>query len=1221
MRKVLSVVIALSMIFGTVGAVFAADEDVAGVGMTPAQAEAKGIVAFPGAEGGGMWTTGGRGGEVYHVTNLKDSGEGSLRDAISQPNRIVVFDVSGTINLESVLKFDQPNITIAGQTAPGDGICVAGYYTTIAADNIIVRYVRFRPGDVSGVENDAFWGRYQSNIMVDHCSTSWSTDETLSIYAVANATVQWCIISESLTLAAHSKGRHGYGGIWGGYNTTYHHNLVATHTSRTPRYGSLSSTHPDYKGVDGNDMVNNVIYNWGFNNAYGGEDVTLNVINNYYKPGAITLGNIKNQFFNPSRGAKVYMSGNVMEGNDEITKDNSLGFNPVPASDTAPAAVLVSEPNYKHLIPLENVDTAQEAYRKVLAGAGATLPKRDSYDAKIVNDTKNGTGRFVNNESEVGGWPALNTYNVKADTDGDGMPDEWENENGLDKNNAADGREYAENGYTNVENYLNSIVENGKEPHNPEVSIDVSKFGSTKSSLKNAIYAEGEPINVSVTAQAAVGGRSINKVQIFVNDTVVAEDFNASIRGLTDGQYYISARVVDTAGEATTSEVKEVNVNGVGNISPWKSMDIGEVEIPGAAWYKDGVYTVKSAGLIGPGNEWSESPENTDSFHYMYDKIDENGEISAEIVDVAKLTNNCVSGLMIRDSLSESADFALIDYEYKKMGAGLVFATRKDGKYSREEMILDTLPVYVKLQKEGGKIRGFHSTNGIDWIAFGEVELNLSGENYAGIAVDGCREDNQNPTYSYGKFRNLNLSNYGKNPYPTVEARISLLSQEFNFLLEASNDLLSYRKGHIYSIFADGSGFETVDYYIDGEFVWQSDAGAGIDDTAHRIGNHYITVIARSKDGVPAYSSRNIGVSCLPLEGWDITDIGDCPMTGAAEMDGDKITIYGAGFGIDDTTTVQTPYIYKQMSGDFKMKFKVPEQSSLHEYQQVGVMLRNGLYEGDQSYACYYQKYNGEYFKENNEKGKKFSLIGQQKYKSMPAWITVEKLGNTVKMEYSEDGVNFKTVGIKDTNLNDTYYLGFFGASHEELLVQPFTLEEISIEQKPVVFVEQNCEWAADAVNSLTLRGILMGDGYGSFNLNDEVTFAEFVTMAVRASGKEVPEAEEGEVWWLPYMYVFGSEFADVEVKTVQSTDGEYVVSLDDEVTISFEEFEIPIPRVDMAEIAASVFGLVPDYPADDAVSALSEAGILTGDEGGFRPDDTLTRAEAAMVIYRAMNK
>ena len=252
-------------------------------------AEAQNVISFPGAEGFGRNTSGGRGGRVYFVTKLSDDGsEGTLRYALNQKGpRYIIFQTGGTIYLESPLKIHEGNVTIAGQTAPGDGITVANYETFVAADNVMIRYMRFRMGDLKNYEGDALGARFIKNLIVDHCSMSWSTDETVSIYANENTTLQWCIIAESLRNSVHQKGAHGYGGIAGGRFASFHHNIYAHHDSRNPRLGEYAGS--KFALTDLMDFRNNVIYNWGHNSMYGGEGMNVNIINNYYKPGPATL--------------------------------------------------------------------------------------------------------------------------------------------------------------------------------------------------------------------------------------------------------------------------------------------------------------------------------------------------------------------------------------------------------------------------------------------------------------------------------------------------------------------------------------------------------------------------------------------------------------------------------------------------------------------------------------------------------------------------------------------------------------------------------------------------------------------------------------------------------------------------------------------------------------------------------------------------------------------
>ena len=453
--------------------------------------------AFPGAEGFGRYTIGGRGGKVLHVTTLEDGTQtGTFRWACNQSgSRTIVFDVSGTIMLKSELKIKNGNVTIAGQTAPGDGVCIANYPFIIACKNIIIRYMRFRLGNEAlktnnqAHEGDGLGGMDSENIIVDHCSVSWSIDECLSVYGSKNITVQWCIASQSLVNAGHSKGKHGYGGNWGGSGASYHHNLIAHHTSRTPRLGPRPSTQTDERM----DMRNNVIYNWSGEGCYGGEGMNVNIVNNYYKPGPGTTKRsdriacigirtteyTKHDTSSPNEWDKMwhvwgkfYVDGNVNTKHSNVTNDNwTYGiYNQITNSkvdntfdDKVRDSMRLSLPIYYEPV---TTHPAELAYEQVLKYAGASL-HRDALDNTIVIDTRNGeatyTGSgndkgFINSQDDAGGWPTLAQTDAKSDTDGDGMPDEWETAYGLNPNDKTDGNAIGEGGYTNLEVYLNSIV-------------------------------------------------------------------------------------------------------------------------------------------------------------------------------------------------------------------------------------------------------------------------------------------------------------------------------------------------------------------------------------------------------------------------------------------------------------------------------------------------------------------------------------------------------------------------------------------------------------------------------------------------------------------------------------------------------------------------------------------------------------------------------------------
>lgn len=455
------------------------------------------VPAFPGAWGGGMFTTGGRGGKVIAVTNLNDRGPGSLRAALeAEGPRIVVFRVAGTIELESDLEIENGDLTVAGQSAPGDGICIAKGSVNINTANVILRHLRVRRGNPEGGQgSDNIGGNPIGDIVIDHCSTSWGMDENISLYRrmqpmpdgstnkypVKNLTIQWTISSEAL-----DGKNHAFGGTWGGYDSTFHHNLFASNTARNPSIGMSGEF----------DFRNNVIFNWRHRTMDGGDETSLvNVINNYYKPGPATNDNMRSTLVRlspnvrnmyspgrewaagdwfpqtPARPGKWYIGGNLMHGSDEVTRDNWAGVS--------------GEAHHKDLARVHTPfeawpiyqQTAQEAFEAVLAKAGATLPRRDSVDQRVTEMVRTGVPSIrdgiINHPDEVGGFPVLtfDPAEVPVDSDGDGMPDAWELAHGFNPNDASDGALDADgDGYTNVEEYLNGT--------NPREFVDYLNLGN-----------------------------------------------------------------------------------------------------------------------------------------------------------------------------------------------------------------------------------------------------------------------------------------------------------------------------------------------------------------------------------------------------------------------------------------------------------------------------------------------------------------------------------------------------------------------------------------------------------------------------------------------------------------------------------------------------------------------------------------------------------------------
>ena len=434
------------------------------LGAHPAAAQAAGPVealAFPGAEGAGRHALGGRGGAVWRVTNLNDSGPGSLRAAIEADGpRTVVFDIGGTIRLASPLTIRRGRITLAGQTAPGGGVTLRDQPLVIAADDVVVRHIRSRLGDESGVEADAISITRGRRIILDHVSASWSVDETLSVGSrydppergVYDVTVQWSVIAESLNASGHAKGDHGYGSlVRGGHGArmTFHHNLWAAHRARMPRPGNYNPPAADPTGPRF-EFRSNVFYDWGGSHAgYNADTESLSAyafIGNAYVPGPDSQGRRAFEESNPL--ARAWFEDNAMDG--VVPADPwSLVRN-----GDRPGYRLTARPDWAE--PAGRAPDA--ALTLVLERAGAG-PVRDAVDDRIVAGVRDRSGRIIDSQAEVGGWPELGPGRPWTDGDGDGLPDDWEDARGLNGADPADGPADPDgDGFTNLEDWLNALA-------------------------------------------------------------------------------------------------------------------------------------------------------------------------------------------------------------------------------------------------------------------------------------------------------------------------------------------------------------------------------------------------------------------------------------------------------------------------------------------------------------------------------------------------------------------------------------------------------------------------------------------------------------------------------------------------------------------------------------------------------------------------------------------
>jgi pectate lyase len=500
-----------------------------------ADADADRWLAFPGAAGFGAFAQGGRGGDVYHVTNLEDSGAGSLREAIDSAvgPRTIVFDVSGTIELNSRLNIDNPYLTIAGQTAPGDGITLKNHGLAILdTHDIILRYLRLRPGDSAGAENDSLAIYGSHDVMVDHVSASWAVDENVDTYQSTNVTVQWSIISEGLHDSAHHKGPHSSGSLHSGGAISMHHNLFIHNQWRNPLVRQQA------------DVVNNVIYDWGSHATITGwsswspdpEGVTeVNLQNNYYVAGPSTDDSAVAYLAQPV--SRLWQSGNMVDAD----RDGLLSRVPLTQFSGRPEMV---ESRFDY--PVVPTDDPLTAYHRVLADAGASLA-RDAVDQRLIQAVIQQTGRIINSQDDVGGWPLLHSNPTPQDSDQDGMPDLWEDSKPtLDPQVPSDGNALVDGiGMTHLEHYLAAVA--AGDPAllltGPEV-LNVGAPGLFVTTIANPLFDSTAQYRLDIDWDADGNG---DKQRVTAADGSTAHTFSES------GTYVVTATLTDGHDRSWTS--------------------------------------------------------------------------------------------------------------------------------------------------------------------------------------------------------------------------------------------------------------------------------------------------------------------------------------------------------------------------------------------------------------------------------------------------------------------------------------------------------------------------------------------------------------------------------------------------------------------------------------------------------------------------------------------
>lgn len=1038
MKKIISAILAFSTVLSGIG-VFASDS-----GEPSLKTK-----AFPTAEGGGMYTSGARGAfdndkniEVYHVTNLNDSGEGSFRDAVSGDNRIVVFDVSGMIELNSRVSISGDNLTILGQTAPADGICFRGNSVKVNGSNIILRYLRFRVGSKredgsDTATQDGFEiADYCENVIMDHCSISWGTDENLSAYAVENVTVQNCIVAEALNQSIHEKGEHSYAGIWGGVNVSFHHNIIASHKSRNPKIGTSETVNMTYGYTDNQtviDMWNNVIYNWGDKAGYGAENgANVNIVNNYYKAGPATPSGKRARIFELSPGNKyrekwsgsIYADGNVIDDDSEVAKDveNAAAVNEENWQIEKKTGVYLDtdgieiyekldelgENSYIHNI--EEMQSAEEAYEYVIANAGARLPKLDIVDSRIIENVvnrtapekgSNGSSYLVDdpvNGVSVGqedlyddrGYPlwVSETRDEFYDSDNDGISDEWEDRMGLNKNNPTDSVLIGPDGYT----YLEIFAEEGITHNAGDVTLTVDGTQATVSSPTGGtfdIYVNDRKVNTVTLAS-----------DIPVGSTLITASYdNGKLTEVKSSEY--------NGGEVAYPEVDGGNVKHFvwDTLSGMKPVTVnGGSETVGIGTADTGVSTVTAV-------KSDKSVYSNMAYYFAPKPLCESGEINGDMTFVMYLnqiptvTKNAYGLLYLYDADGNSYSF----------GAGSNENYEKVLYNNGEKLSLkDTKMITAAL--EDGKLKLYRGNSPLNLSLAAEYPFNSSegGFNFHDVFPDG--EEN------------------------STDIDIKIITQKTNPQVEIvnveENQRLGFYENIEVNVIPDGAAVQQISISLNGEAVAQEEVNITEEKTVSvpvkfaGIATGTLEVSCIDANLCIATDSVNITVSA-DLSPWQIADIAvdeNEPKTYVSVTNDYTYKINGPD-GLIGGTSDEFGYVYQKFTGDNRIYYRSRMQSG----KQFGIMLRKSLDCDSEAYFFGGEYENGELvynMKVRDGKGAEMTSTATENLGGVNLYFIAEKVGDRLNIYKTANGSSIYTVrtllhSIDVSSLGDEYYMGF----------------------------------------------------------------------------------------------------------------------------------------------------------------------------------------------------